>query len=78
MNYLQSTMKALTIADYSIVEAYVNQSLTCLGIMANLRYCDELIACAEAGLQSDSTVDAIYEAVFELIGNRRMLEEGEV
>ena len=78
MNYLQSTMKAPTIADYSIVEGYVNQSLTCQGIMSNLKYCDELIACAEAGLQSDSTVDAIYEAVFELIGNRRMLEEGEV
>lgn len=78
MSYLQSTMKAWTIADYSAVGAYVNQSLTCQGIMANLKYCDELIACAEAGLTHDDTADVIYEAVFELIGNRRMLEEGEV
>ena len=78
MSYLQLATKAWTVVDYSVVEAYLNQSLTCQGIMANLKYCDELIICAEKGLQSDNTVDVIYEAVFELIGNRRMLEEGEV
>ena len=71
-------MKALTIMDYNGVYPVIRLDISTGSIMGNLRYCDEIAKGSEKGLYGDDHLENIFAGVFELIRQRRMIEEGEV
>ena len=71
-------MKALTIMDYNGVDPVTRLDISTKSIMGNLRYCDEITRQSEEGLHGDCHLDVVFDGVFELIRQRRMVEEGEV
>ena len=69
-------MKAKTVRDYNDVFPVVRVDVSTESILGCLRYCDEVSKQAEMGLQGDCHLDDVIEGVFELINQRRMIEEG--
>lgn len=70
-------MKALTIREYNSVFPVVRLDISTESIMGNLRYCEEITKQSEKGLQGDCHLEDVFEGVFELIRQRRRIEEGE-
>ena len=70
-------MKAHTIREYNSVYPVIRLDISTESIMGNLRYCDEVYKQSEKGLQGDCHLDDVIEGVFELINQRRMIEEGD-
>ena len=70
-------MKAHTIREYNEIYPVIRLDISTASIMGNLRYCDEVSIQSERGLQGDCHLDDVIEGVFELINQRRLIEEGD-
>ena len=70
-------MKAHTIREYNEIYPVIRLDISAESILGNLRYCDEVSRQSEIGLQGDTHLDDVLEGVFELINQRRLIEEGD-
>lgn len=71
-------MKAHTIREYNEIYPVIRLDISTESILGNLRYCDEITKQSEMGtLPNDCHLDDVFEGVFELINQRRLIEEGD-
>lgn len=71
-------MKAHTIREYNEIYPAIRLDISTKSIMGNLRYCDVITKQSEKGLQGDCHLDDVFDRTFELINQRRLIEEGDI